>query len=348
MKYGAIGPIASFVPESIESNDQLAAQNPGWNMDVIFEKTGIRTRHIAGPEQCVSDLGVQAAERLFAEHGIRRDSIDYLLFCTQTPDYPLPTTACLVQERLGLRTSIGALDYNLGCSGYVYGLSLAEGLIRSEAAERILLVTSETYSKYIHPTDRSLRTIFGDGATATLIDASDEPSMGHFVFGTDGSGADTLMVTDGGARTSQLAMKPRKRKRWPSRLYMDGPELLQFALGIIPRAVDQVLAKAGLGRGDVDFYLMHQATSHLLEHVRSRMDLDSDEFPIELAERGNTVSCTLPILIESMRTQRRLAPGRQSVMVGFGVGLSWAACLWTETLSAAVQQPLPEVYRRAA
>ncbi len=348
MKYGAIGPIASFVPDSIESNDDLAAQNPGWDMNVIFEKTGIHTRHIAGPEQCVSDLGVKAAERLFAEHDVDRQSIDYLLFCTQTPDYPLPTTACLVQQRLGLRTSIGALDYNLGCSGFVYGLSLADGLIRAEAAERILLITSETYSKYIHPTDRSLRTIFGDGATATLIEAVDQPCFGHFVFGTDGSGADTLMVTDGGARSAKSAMRPRKRQRWPSRLYMDGPELLQFALGVVPKAVAQVLTKAGLARNDVDFYLMHQATRHLLEHIRHRMDLQAEECPIDLADNGNTVSSTLPILIESMREREQLRPGCQSVMVGFGVGLSWAACLWKETFSAAATQPLPAVYRRAA
>ncbi len=348
MKYGAIGPIASYIPEQTESNDDLAAQNPNWDMDVIFEKTGIRTRHIAAPEQCVSDLGVEAAERLFSQHDIDRDSIDYLLFCTQTPDYPLPTTACLVQDRLGLRTSIGALDYNLGCSGYVYGLSLADGLIRSEVARKVLLITSETYSKYVHSTDRSLRTIFGDGATATLVEAADQPSMGHFVFGTDGSRADTLMVTDGGSCPPERAMKPRKRKRWPSRLYMDGPELLQFALGVIPKAVEQVLAKAGQGREDVDYYLMHQATSHLLEHVRARMGLEREELPVELAEYGNTVSCTLPILIESMRNGERLTPGRQSVMVGFGVGLSWAACLWTETYAAENQEARQQGYRRAA
>lgn len=210
------------------------------------------------------------------------------------------------------------------------------------------MITAETYSKYIHPTDRSLRTIFGDGATATIIDAADQPSMGQFVFGTDGSGADTLMVADGGARTADLGMKPRKRKGWPSRLYMDGPELLQFALAVIPKAVDQVLAKAGLRRGEVDFYLMHQATQYLLEHVRARMELEQDELPIQLAEYGNTVSCTLPILIESMRKRQQLTPGRRSVLVGFGVGLSWAACLWTETFNAAAQQPLAATYRRAA
>jgi len=348
MKYGAIGPVASYVPDAVESNADLAASNPSWNMDVIYEKTGIRTRHIAGAEECVSDMGVQAAERLFAEHDVDRDSVDFLLFCTQTPDYPLPTTACLVQERLGLPTSIGALDYNLGCSGYIYGLSLADGLIRSGAAERILLITSEAYSKYIHPTDRSLRTIFGDGATATLVEAADQPSLGHFVFGTDGSGADTLMVADGGGCPAERAMKPRKRKRWPSRLYMDGPELLQFALGAIPKAVNGVLEKAGIGREEVDYYLLHQATSYLLENVRTRMSLEREELPVELADYGNTVSCTLPILIESMRDGDRLKPGRQSVLVGFGVGLSWAACLWEETYEAVVQESPQQFCRRAA
>ena len=165
---------------------------------LIYKKTGVRQRHIAGPDECASDLGVAAAERLFAEFDIDRSTIDFLLFCTQTPDYLLPTTSCLMQDRLRLRTSIGALDFNLGCSGFVYGLALAEGLIRSGGARRVLLVTAETYSKYIDPTDRSLRTIFGDGAAATLIEPSDEPSLGSFIFGTDGRGADTLLVTEGG------------------------------------------------------------------------------------------------------------------------------------------------------
>ena len=176
----------------------LASQHPKWDMDLIFAKTGIRRRHIAGPEECASDLGVAAAEKLLAEYQIDRSTIDFLLFCTQTPDYPLPTTACLIQDRLGLPTTVGALDFNLGCSGFVYGLSLADGLIRSGTARRVLLITAETYSKYIDPTDRSLRTIFGDGAAATLVEASDVPSLGGFVFGTDGSGGDMLLVAEGG------------------------------------------------------------------------------------------------------------------------------------------------------
>ena len=331
MKYASVGPISVYLPELVEDNGFLASQFPKWDMELIGEKTGILARHIAAPGQCASDLGVAAAEKLFAEHDVDRNTIDFLLLCTQTPDYPLPTTACLMQDRLNLRTSIGALDFNLGCSGFVYGLSLADGLIRSGAAERVLLITSETYSKYIDPTDRSLRTIFGDGAAATLIEAADEPSLGAFVFGTDGRGAGTLLVSDGGARPPESAIQPTKRKRWPSRLYMDGPELVKFTLDVVPPMIDQILANAGTTRNDVDLFLVHQATAFLLEHLRNRLDLDEDLMPTDLDYCGNTVSSTLPILMRDLRLSGRLQPGKRSLLLGFGVGLSWAGCSWTET-----------------
>jgi len=331
MKYASLGPIAVHLPPKAEDNDLLKQQFPSWDMDLIYAKTGIRVRHVAAREECVSDLGVAAAEKLFREHDIDRRSVDFLLFCTQTPDYPLPTTACIVQDRLGLPTSIGALDFNLGCSGFVYGLSLADGLIRGGMAKRILLITAETYTKYIHPTDRSLRTIFSDGAAATMVDAADEPSLVGFAFGTDGRGADTLIVTEGGARPKDLAIQPRKRKRWPSSLYMDGPELVKFTLEVVPPLVDRVVANAGWTRRDVDFYLVHQATAMLLRHLRTKMELDGQNMPIDLEHVGNTVSSTLPILIGDLRAAGTLAPGNRSVLVGFGVGLSWAGCAWTET-----------------
>jgi 3-oxoacyl-[acyl-carrier-protein] synthase III len=331
MHYASIGPIAIHLPETVEDNAQLQAEYPKWDMDLIYQKTGIRARHIAAPEQCASDLGVAAAEKLFRQFDVDRESIDFLLFCTQTPDYPLPTTACLVQDRLGLPTSIGALDFNLGCSGYVYGLALADGLIRSGAARRILFITAETYSKYIHPTDRSLRTIFGDGAAATLVEASEQPSLGSFVFGTDGRGGDTLMVTEGGARPPQDAIQPRKRRRWPSPLYMDGPELVKFSLEVVPPLVERVLTSAEWTRDDVDMYLIHQATTFMLGHLKCRLDLDEEHVPEALQECGNTVSSTIPVLIDDLRRSQRLRPGKQTLLIGFGVGLSWAGCTWTET-----------------
>jgi len=338
MKYASVGPIAVYFPEKAEDNDLLGKEFPHWDMQLIYAKTGVRVRYVADRNQCVSDLGVAAGEKLFQGFGIDPRSIDFLLFCTQTPDYPLPTTACLVQDRLGLRTSVGALDFNLGCSGFVYGLSLADGLIRSGAAQRVLLITSETYSKYIHPTDRSLRTIFGDAAAATLIEAADEPCLGPFVFGTDGRGANTLIVTEGGARPKEAAIQPRRRKRWPSSLVMDGPELVKFSLDVVPPTVDRALAAAGWTRDDVEVYLMHQATAFLLNHLRDRLGLNGDCMPVDLEDCGNTVSSTLPILIDRLRRAGTLKPGTRTVMIGFGVGLSWAGCTWTETCA---QPPAP-------
>lgn len=331
MNYAAVGPIAVHLPERVETNAQLKAEFPGWDMDLIFEKTGIAARHIAAPGECASDLAVAASQRLFHDYDIDPRSIDFVLLCTQTPDYPLPTTACLLQSRLGLKTSVGALDFNLGCSGFVYGLSLADGLIRGGAARRVLLLTAETYSKYIHPTDRSLRTIFGDGAAATLIEAADEPTLSAFQFGTDGSGADTLLVSKGGARPAEQAIKPRHRQRWDSALYMDGPSLINFTVAAVPLLVENILRAAKMTDKDVDLYLFHQATLKMLDQLRERMGVRRERLPIVLEQCGNTVSSTIPILIDTLRKDGRLKRGMRSMLVGFGVGWSWAGCIWQES-----------------
>ncbi len=335
MNYASIGPIAIHLPERVETNDQLRAEFPQWNMDLIESKTGIRARHIAAPGECASDLGVKAAEKLFKQYAIDPASIDFLLFCTQAPDYPLPTTACLVQHRLGLRTDVGAIDFNLGCSGFVYGLGLADGLIRGGTAKRVLLITAETYSKYINADDRSLRTIFGDGAAATLVEAAAEPSLVAFAYGSDGSGADALCVNSGGARRAEDAIQPRKRQRWSSPLFMDGPALVDFTVERIPGLIDQVLTTASMKREDVDLFLMHQATHLLLSKLEQQLQLDETKMPRCLAEYGNTVSSTLPIMMHDLRESGRLRPGTKSMLVGYGVGFSWAGCVWTETWSAA-------------
>jgi len=331
VKYAAVGPIAVHLPEKIETNDDLKAEFPQWDLSLIAEKTGIHARHIAAENECASDLGVKAAEKLFTDFDVDRSSIDFVLLCTQTPDYPLPTTACLMQDRLGLRNNIGAIDFNLGCSGFVYGLSFADGLIRTGAAKRVLLITAETYSKYIHETDRSLRTIFGDGAAATLVEAAEEQTLTDFQFGTDGKGADTLLVRNGGARPPEDAIAPRHRQRWPSDLYMDGPSLINFTVAAIPALVDNIIAEAGLSRTDIDLYLLHQATFKMLDQLRQRMEVEPERLPIALSEYGNTVSSTLPILIRDLRRQKKLTAGTTSMLVGFGVGWSWAGCIWRDS-----------------
>lgn len=333
VKHAAVGPIAVHFPDRVESNDDLRRVQPGWDLDEIEAKTGIRQRYLAAPDECASDLAVAAAEKLFAAHQIDRSSIDYLLFCTQTPDYALPTTACLMQQRLGLPTRMGALDFNLGCSGYVYGLSLAEGLIRSGAARRILFLTGETYTKLIHPDDRSLRTIFSDAATATLIEAADVPTLAGFQFGTDGSGANTLFADKGGFRAPGCGIQPRHRKRWQSDLYMDGASLMSFTVGAIPKLVQEVCEAAGVPRGEVRKLLFHQATFKMLDLLQQAIGVTSEELPIRLADVGNTVSSTLPILIDQLRRSGELERGAWNMLVGFGVGWSWAGCLWKDTLA---------------
>jgi 3-oxoacyl-[acyl-carrier-protein] synthase-3 len=327
--HAVLGPISVHFPAQVETNQHLAERFPEWNVPLIYSKTGIAQRYLAAPDECASDLGYHAAQKLFHEHDVDPQSIDFLLLCTQTPDYPLPTTACLLQDRLGLSTRCGALDFNLGCSGFVYGLAMAEGLIRTGAVRRVLLITAETYSKYIDQDDRSLRTIFSDAAAATLIDAHDEPTLTAFKFGTDGSGADTLLVAQGGSRPAADALRPRHRKRWGSLLYMDGPSLMNFTVGAVPQVINEILEAAQLVRDDIHLYLLHQATLKMLQQLQQRLELTDEQLPICLEECGNTVSSTIPILIDQLRRQQRLPAHRHHLLIGFGVGWSWAGCVWT-------------------
>jgi 3-oxoacyl-[acyl-carrier-protein] synthase-3 len=210
-----IAAVTTHVPERVLGNDELAALFPSWPAAKILDKTGIRERRIAAPHETASDLAFGAATRLFEAGHAQRQEIDFLIFCSQASDYVLPTTACLLQSRLGLRREIGAIDVNLGCSGFVYCLSLAAGLIAAGAAENILILTADTYSKYINERDKSVRTLFGDGAAATLVTpAADEDSarIGPFVFGTDGEGARDLIV-ETGAFAARAAPRVASRSR---------------------------------------------------------------------------------------------------------------------------------------
>ena len=191
------------LPEKILTNQMIANEFPEWTVEKIEKKIGIKERHITVDGETASDLAIKAAEKLFAANDYDRNEVDYLIFVTQSPDYHLPTTACLIQNKLGLSKKITAIDVNLGCSGFVTGLSLAKAIIVSGQAKNVLLLTAETYSKYMHERDKSNRTIFGDGAAATLVSTEGFADVGEFVIGTDGEGAENLIVKTGGARYPQ-------------------------------------------------------------------------------------------------------------------------------------------------
>ncbi len=255
----AITAISYYLPEKVVDNKSLVQEFGTWTEDKIYQKTGIRERHVVDGE-LVSDLAARAAEKLFEEHGVDRETIDFLLLCTESPDHYLPATACIVQDMVGLKKSIGALDYNLGCSGFVYGLALAKGLISAGIASKILLITADTLTRTIHPMDKSTRTIFGDAAAATLVERSETGRIGDFVLGTDGSGRDKLIIPAGAwaaPRSAETAVERTNRwgnTRTPENLYMNGPEVLNFTLTTVPDAVYQALETHSISLGDVDLF----------------------------------------------------------------------------------------------
>jgi len=331
----ALKAIASYLPAGTLTNEELAQELGGWDAPKILEKTGIAVRHISAPGECSSDLGVAAAERLFDKGACVPGDIDFLLFCTQSPDYFLPTTACLVQDRLGLRLDCGALDFNQGCSGFVYGLSLAKSLIETGNAANVLLITAETYSKFINRRDRSVRTIFGDGAAATLLTAveSERELIGPFVFGTDGRGGGELIVPAGGMRQpvgcEQMVETEDGRGNWRSarNLYMNGPEVYRFTVETVPKLLEQLLEKSGRSVEDVDHFVFHQANKFMLDRLRARTPIPEEKFWIDMEDCANTVSSTIPIALERAQCRGKIRRGHNLALVGFGVGYSWAAAM---------------------
>jgi 3-oxoacyl-[acyl-carrier-protein] synthase-3 len=335
MIHASVAAIEYYLPQTVVSTKDLAAEFPEWSVDKIEQKTGIQERHIADADQCSSDLAEKAAIALFESGAARPHDIDFVLLCTQSPDYFLPTTACIVQHRLGIPTTAGAYDFNLGCSGYIYGLGQAEGLISSGQASKVLLLTCETYSKFIHPGDKSVRTIFGDAAAATLLTATESafPLIGPFVYGTDGSGANNLIVRTGGMRSprnveSAIAIEAESGNvRSMDNLFMDGAEIFTFTLSAVPEAVNRLLLKAGIDMDQIDLFIFHQANRYMLEHLRKRMKIPSEKFVVDIGHCGNTVSSTIPIALRDSLSQGVLRGGSLTLLVGFGVGYSWGATL---------------------
>lgn len=323
--------ISYYLPENILSNELIQEEFPEWNVKKISSKTGISSRHISATDEFTSDMALKAANKLFAEHNVDKNSVDFLLLCTQSPDYFLPTTACILQDKLGLNTNIGALDFNLGCSGYVYGLSLAKGLIAANLATNVLLITSETYSKFIHPKDKSNKTIFGDAAAATLVSAeSGMLELGDFIFGTDGKGAENLIVKNGAVRNktqeNEDVIDDYGNVRNDNNLYMNGSEIFNFTSESVPNLTDAILQKANLKLAEVDLFIFHQANKYMLNHLRKKIGIPEDKFFIAMEHCGNTVSSTIPIALHEAMETNRMEDCNNIILSGFGVGYSWASC----------------------
>jgi 3-oxoacyl-[acyl-carrier-protein] synthase-3 len=318
--------IAYYLPDKVLTNEDLEREFDDWSASKIEEKVGIRQRHIAGPDETALDLAVKACEAVLVDQD--KNTIDFILLCTQSPDYFLPTTACILQERLGLKNGCGALDFNLGCSGFIYGLALAKGLLTIGTASRILLVTAETYSKHMHPNDRANRSIFGDAAAAILLDKHDIESIGVFEMGTDGKGKDHLIVERGGMRNFNKSKESSLTDETganhsPDHLFMNGPEIFNFTIDTIPALANTILEKNNLSFDKIDYVIFHQANKYMLEYLRKKIKIPIEKYHNNMLMTGNTVSSTIPIAIKDSADAAIIKPGDKLLLVGFGVGLSW-------------------------
>ena len=313
--YSKIQAIEYYLPKRVLTNSDLEEKFEKWDSSKIEKKVGIKNRHIADENETSLELGLVAAKKIL--YYVNKEDIDFVLFCTQSPEYFLPSGSCVIQERLGLRKNIGAFDINLGCSGYTYGLAIADSLIKNKIANNVLFITAETYSKYINPSDIGNLSVFGDGAAATFITGSERNKILSFELGTDGAGYDKLIVRSGAMNKNSLDDEESKY------LYMDGPDIFNFTMEVVPKLVNDVLNKNFMVINDIDMFIFHQANKYILNYLRKKIGIPKEKFYVNLIETGNTVSSTLPIALKQCLDDKIIKSGDKVMLIGFGVGLSW-------------------------
>jgi len=323
--------ISYYLPEKVITNEELVKEFPEWTVEKVASKIGVNERHIAADNETSADMAVKAAEELFDEHCIKPEEIDFVILCTQSPDYFLPTSACIIQDRLGIPIRSGALDFNLGCSGFIYGLGIAKGLIVAGIAKNVLLLTSETYSKFLHPKDKSNRTIFGDGAAATLVSTVGYAEILEFSLGTNGKGAENLIVGSGGHRQ----FKPLKDLKFDlsgnptssDHLYMNGSEIFNFSMEMVPILVAETLENNECTLQQIDQFVFHQANKYMLNFIRKKIKIPEENFFYYMEKVGNTVSATIPIALYEAHKGKTIKKGHKVLIAGFGVGYSWGGAV---------------------
>ncbi|UPT70019.1 MAG: ketoacyl-ACP synthase III [Flavobacterium sp. JAD_PAG50586_2] len=332
-----INGISYYLPEKVLTNAALSDMYPDWPIDKISKRIGVESRHIAASDEYSSDLAIAALNKLIDEFSINKEAIDYLILCTQTPNYSLPATACIVQDKTGLPKSCGAIDISLGCSGYVYGLGFAKGLILSGQAKNVVFITAETLTKTLHPDDKGNRALFGDGATATLITSQPDTSrfcglIKNFKYGTDGSGYDKLIIKNSSTHSNKQLHDTifDEEGNFISNddfLYMNGNEIFNFTAFEIPKLVEQTLKENTLEIQDIAMTVFHQANTYMLDFIRKRCKIAEDKMYIDMKDVGNTISSTIPIGLRRLLDENKIAKKDNLLLSGFGVGLSMAGVI---------------------
>jgi 3-oxoacyl-[acyl-carrier-protein] synthase-3 len=323
----AISAIAACVPKKVSSNYDLRNIIPEEEVEKVVNSIGITEKRITDKNVCSSDLCYQAAEKLLEDNSIDKNSIDMLLFLSQLPDYKIPATAPILQNRLGLPQTTAALDLSLGCSGYVYGLATAMSFASQEGVNRVLLLVGETFSKIVNKRDKVNAPLYGDAGTATLIE---KKGTGEAIFSlySDGAGKDAVMLKAGEARFPDTvdSLMPHEMEdgniRADNELYMDGMDVFNFALSVVPKSIKEICAIGNVNITNVEYIILHQANKFMTDFIVKRLKYPVERVPYSLDKYGNTSSASIPLTISSELSDKSVG---NVLMCGFGAGLSWGS-----------------------
>tara|TARA_B100000686_G_scaffold338737_1_gene411709 strand:+ start:13715 stop:14647 length:933 start_codon:yes stop_codon:yes gene_type:complete len=294
----------------IETIEDLGKYNPDWIIDKLKDKTGIESRPVLGKDEDEKSLVLDACRKLFKK--IEKDDVDGIIHVSQSAFSRLPTSACIIQDEMGLPKNLMAFDLIQGCSGFVYGLSAAVSMIKQCNLKKVLIICADTYSKYIQTNDRTNRPIFADGAAVAIVEDIESGSIGPFSFYTDGSGGKLLTLNN---------IKGREE------LFMDGKEVFKFSIREVPKVFNNLLEKANLNKNDIDLFIFHQASAVILRQLKNKLDISDEKWFQNIKNIGNTVSATIPIALKQAKDAGLYKPDMKIMLMGFGVGLSIAGCI---------------------
>ena len=310
-----ISSIEYFLPKIKENNKIFKKNNPKVNINRIKEKTGINNRFISAENETVIDISIKAIKKILKK--FPKKKIEFLILVTQTSSYRIPTTACIIQNKLKLKKDIIAFDMNLGCSGFIYGLRMASSLIESKQVSNGLVICADTYTKFISKNNTACRPIFSDAAAAVLVSKSKINKIGPFELGADGSGADALQLPTG---TNEIVM--------------NGAKVLTFAMDIVPANVNKLLKKLKIKKEKIDKFIFHQASKYILDNINRRLSIKKDKTFENYGTVGNTISASIPIALKDAYTKRKISNNNKIIIAGYGVGLSWGSAFvkWSKLL----------------
>lgn len=327
--------MAGAVPSNTIENLNYTEHFPAEDVKDIVEKTGIKQRRFAPEGMTASDLCYHAAKRLMEDNDIAPVEIDALIFISQTPDYRMPATSVILQDRLGLPKTTLAFDMNLGCSAFVYGLSVAYSFMQQQNFKNVLLLDGETRSRVYHPKDRKTAFLFGDGGVAALINRDVAYGKSYFSLNSDGSRESLIKVDAGGYRNPSTTETLKEKVvdeygniRTDEHGYMNGADVFNFAIREIPKDIKRTLEDAGVDKEDIDFFVLHQANIYMNNYLGKKLKLDSEKMPISLDRFGNTSSVSIPLTIVSeLQNELKSEMQKKLLLCGFGVGMSWASAV---------------------